>query len=79
MILSNLLETCLLSVCAGVILGLTLIVLAVITYFVASIISSIFQTFKDVRAKHKANKIMKALDNFNKALEDLKEQKTDSR
>lgn len=75
MILSNLLQACLMAVCAGVILGLALIVLALLTYFVAAFISILIQTFKDVRAKQKVAKMIFALKNIEKAVEQAKQNK----
>lgn len=78
MMLLYVLQICLTAITAGVIGGVTIIILACIVYFVSTVISSCVQTFKDVRAKQKANKFMKALNDFSKAWE-AEKQKKDSR
>lgn len=69
------LEVCLKALAIGVIVGITFMLLAVIVYVVAGVISSSIQTFKEVRAKNRFNKAMLTLNKFAESLQSIKQQK----
>lgn len=51
---------CLTALAAGLIMAVTVVVLAVIVYLIAAVISSLVQTFKEVQAENRMNKMLKA-------------------
>lgn len=76
--LSLILKSCLIAVAASIFIGGAVIAIAVVVYLVTGIISSLVRTFKEVQAKQKANKFLKALNQTSVTLDSTK-QKTDSR
>ena len=51
---------CLTALAAGLIMAVTVVVLAVIVYLIAAVISSLVQTCKEVQAENRMNKMLKA-------------------
>ena len=54
-------NSCLTALVAGIVIGITLVLLAVIVYLVAGVISSRIDTFKLVQAKNRVNKLLTSL------------------
>lgn len=69
---------CWTAICAAVIMGITVAILAFIVYLVAGVITSLIETFKEVQAKKRANKILKSWVRYSKLLR-LKKTEKDSR
>lgn len=59
-------NACLTALVAGIIMGITIVLLAIIVYLVAGIISSLIDTFKLVQAKNRVNKVLKSLQSTTK-------------
>lgn len=55
------LNACLTALVAGVIIGITVALLALIVYLVSAVITSLVDTFKLVKAKNRVNKALKSL------------------
>lgn len=72
------LQICLTAVAAAVIGGIAIILIATVVYFIAGAITSLIQTYKDVKAKKKADKFLKAINDLCKNM-DSANTKSDSR
>ena len=55
------LNACLTALVAGIIIGITVTLLAIIVYIVAGIITSLRDAFKLAQAKNRINKVSKSL------------------
>ena len=72
-------KSCLISVAAAILIGLTLSLIALVVYLVAGVISSLIQTFKDVRTKQRISKRLTYLSRLAAAAEEANKKENDSR
>lgn len=69
MIMSALIHYCFIAVCASLVFTLTVILISFILYMMVGAITSLIDTFKEVRTKKKANKFLKSINTLSKALD----------
>ena len=72
-------KSCLISVAAAILIGLTLSLIALVVYLVAGVISSLIQTFRDVRTKQRISKRLMYLSRLAAAAEEANKKENDSR
>lgn len=78
----KLIDICLTVLTASVIIAVIIALISFISYILAAVISILVETFKEVQAKKKANKFLKAMNELSKAIntayKKTENQKTDS-
>ena len=72
-------KSCLISVAAAILIGLTLSLIALVVYLVAGVISSLIQTFRDVRTKQRISKRLTYLSRLAAAAAEENKKENDSR
>lgn len=69
------LQYCLSVIGASILICLTLIIVGVIAYLTMGVVVSLIDTFKEVRVRQKANRLLKAMNALAKAAESSTDKK----
>lgn len=73
--LNPIIRYCFAIVCAAVLIGIAIAIVAFIVYLVAGVISCLIDTFREVRAKQRIKKTLQCMHKLAQAAESTKQQK----